>query len=135
MASAQRSTAAFRALRIGLATLAIVAGADKFAHRIASWEMYLSARVEALLPFEPATLFAATGAAEFAIGAALLTRWGRAAAALLALWLAAVALQVVSTGLFYDVALRDGALAVAAFALARMPEWQDPQWTTRGEPK
>jgi hypothetical protein len=122
-----KGDAGFRVLRVALAVLAIVAGGDKFAHRIASWEMYLAAPVEALLPLPATTLLAAAGALEIAVGVVLLTRFGRWAAWAMAGWLAAIAGQVLLTGLFYDVALRDAALAASALALALMPQWKGEQ--------
>ena len=46
------------------------------------------------------------------------TAWGWAAP--VALWLAAIIVNLVSTGEYYDIALRDFGLMVAALALARL---------------
>ena len=37
-------------------------------------------------------------------------------------WLALIAINLVSTGMFFDIAVRDVEMALAAFVLARMTE-------------
>jgi hypothetical protein len=39
-----------------------------------------------------------------------------------AIWLAGIAVNLVTTGHFFDVAVRDVAMAIAAFTLARLTE-------------
>jgi hypothetical protein len=56
------------------------------------------------------------------VGLAILTRWTRLGAYVASLWLVAIALNLVTMGAFFDVAVRDILLALAAFTLARLTE-------------
>ena len=62
------------------------------------------------------------GVVEIAVGLLILTRWTRIGAYVASAWLLLIAVNLVSTGHFLDVAARDVAMAVAAFALARLEE-------------
>lgn len=56
------------------------------------------------------------------VGIAILTRWTRLGAYVAAVWLVGIALNLVTMGTFFDVAVRDLLIAVAAFTLARLTE-------------
>ena len=58
------------------------------------------------------------------MGLLVLSKLTRLGAYLLVAWLAAIALQLVATGMFYDLAVRDMVMALAAFALAKLTEWR-----------
>jgi hypothetical protein len=62
------------------------------------------------------------GVIEIAVGAAILLGFARVAAWVAMGWLAAIALQLLTTGRYFDVAARDAVMATAAFALARLAE-------------
>ena len=62
------------------------------------------------------------GVIEMIVGLAILTKWTRLGAYVASVWLLAIALNLVSTGMFFDVAVRDLEIALAAFVLARMTE-------------
>ena len=62
------------------------------------------------------------GVIEMIVGLAILTRWTRLGAYVASAWLIAIAINLVSTGMFFDVAVRDAEMAVAAFVLARITE-------------
>jgi len=115
---------AYWALRVGLGGAAFLAGLDKFFGYLAMWEMYLAPWAAGLLPFSSDTFFRLVGVVEMAAGAMVLTRWTRLGAYVVAAWLAAIAVQLVTTGSFYDLAVRDLGLAIAAFALAKLSEWR-----------
>ena len=74
-----------------------------------------------LLPIPTTTFMAIVGVIEIAVGLAILTRWTRLAAYVASAWLLAIAANLVLAG-FYDVAVRDVVMAIAAFTLARMAE-------------
>jgi hypothetical protein len=42
-------------------------------------------------------------------------------------WLLLIALNLITTGHYFDIAVRDVVMAVGAFALARLAELQQPQ--------
>jgi hypothetical protein len=65
------------------------------------------------------------GIVEMAVGTAILTRWPREGAWVAMVWLLAIAANLVLTGRFLDVAVRDVEMAIAAFALVRLTEAHD----------
>lgn len=115
---------AWWALKIGLGAMAFLAGLDKFFGLLATWEMYLSPAVERLLPFSVPTFFHLVGVVEMAAGLLVLSKLTRLGAYVVAAWLAALALQLVFTGMFYDLAVRDAVLALSAYALAKLTGWR-----------
>jgi hypothetical protein len=62
------------------------------------------------------------GVIEMIVGLAILTKWTRVGAYVASAWLVAIAINLVSTGMFFDIAVRDVEMAFAAFVLARMTE-------------
>jgi len=64
----------------------------------------------------------AVGVIEMIVGIAILTRWTRLGAYIVAAWLVGIALNLITMGAFFDVAVRDLLIAVAAFSLARLTE-------------
>jgi len=115
-----RLNAAWWALRIGLAAEQIVAGSDKFFNKLTDWGMYLSPLATKLVPVEPAHFMRAVGVAEIVLGVFLLTPWTKIGAYLVMLWLIGIVINLVSTATFYDLAIRDSEVAIAAFALAQL---------------
>ncbi len=113
-----------RLLRLGFGLMAFLAGLDKFFNLLANWDMYLAPWMADLLPVSSATFFGGIGVIEMAAGLLVLTKWTRLGAYIVSAWLLAIALQLVSTGMFYDLAVRDLVLALGAFALAKLTEWR-----------
>jgi len=113
------------ALKIGLGATAFLAGLDKFFGLLATWEMYLAPWIESALPIAGSTFLAVVGVVEMAAGLLVLSKWTRTGAWVVAAWLVAIALQLVSTGLFFDLAVRDLVMALGAFALVRLTEWSE----------
>ena len=110
------------ALRIGLGLAGFLAGLDKFIGLLADWPGYVAPLVAALLPVSPGTFMQVVGVVEMAVGVAILTRWPREGAWVASAWLLLIAVNLVLTGRFFDVAVRDVEMAIAAFALARLTE-------------
>jgi hypothetical protein len=122
------------ALRIGLGLAAALAGLDKFVGLLADWPGYLAPFVAALLPVSPETFMHVIGVVEVAVGAAILTRWPREGAAVAMVWLLLIAGNLVLTGRFFDVAVRDVEMAIAAFALVRLTEAHEAAGVRAVEP-
>lgn len=112
------------ALRIGLGLGPFLAGLDKFFNLLTDWEMYLSPFAARLLPFSAATFMHIVGVIEMIVGIAILTRWTRLASYVAMAWLVSIAINLVTTGMFFDLAVRDVEIAIAAFALARLTEYR-----------
>ena len=118
----ERLASPFLALRIGLGAAAFLAGLDKFFNILANWESYLSPLIAGLIPVTPATFMRAAGVIEMIAGAAILAGLTRLGGYVVAAWLLAIAASLVTTGQFFDVAVRDVIMAIAAFTMARMSE-------------
>ncbi len=118
----RRLDSAWWALRIGLGLGPFLAGLDKFFDILANWEMYLSPLVLKVVPVSASTFMRAVGVVEMIVGLAVLTRWTRLGAYVAMLWLIAIAINLVTTGMFYDLAIRDVEIAIGAFTLARLTE-------------
>jgi hypothetical protein len=110
---------AYWALRLTYGLVPLLAGLDKFFGLLADWESYLSPAVAALLPVSPGAFMMAVGVIEMAVGLAVLTRFTRLGALVAAVWLVLIALNLIAAGIL-DVAVRDLAMAVGAFTLARL---------------
>lgn len=116
------SESAWWALRIGLGVGPLLAGLDKFWNLLTDWGMYLSPLAERLLPVRAALFMRMVGVVEVLVGLAILSGATRIGAYVAMAWLLAIAANLVSTGMFYDLAVRDVEIAIAAFALAQLSE-------------
>jgi uncharacterized membrane protein YphA (DoxX/SURF4 family) len=122
MALDRRLDSAYWALRIGLGLGPLLAGLDKFFNILTDWGMYLSPLVTKVLPLDGVTFMKGVGVVEIGVGAAILAGWTRLGGYVAMAWLLAIAVNLVTTGSFYDLAVRDVEIAVAAFTLARLSE-------------
>ena len=113
---------AWWALRIGLGVGPFLAGLDKYFNLLTNWTAYISPMALKILPFSGQTFMHIVGVIEMIVGLAILTKWTRVGAYVASAWLVAIAINLVSTGMFFDIAVRDVEMAVAAFVLARMTE-------------
>jgi uncharacterized membrane protein YphA (DoxX/SURF4 family) len=118
----QRLNSSWWALRIGLGVAPFLAGLDKFFNLLTNWRVYLNPLALRVIPLAPETFLHAIGVVEMIVGLAILTRWTRFGAYLASLWLVCIALNLVAMGAFFDIAVRDVLLALAAFTLARLTE-------------
>lgn len=118
----QRLNSTWWALRIALGVAPFLAGLDKFFNILTKWTMYLNPLVLRVVPVAPGTFMRAVGVVEMIVGIAILTRWTRLGAYVAAAWLVCIALNLITMGAFFDVAVRDLLIAVAAFSLARLTE-------------
>jgi uncharacterized membrane protein YphA (DoxX/SURF4 family) len=117
-----RLNSVFWVLRVGLGLGAFLAGLDKFFNLLTNWEMYLSPLASRLIPVEPALFMEIIGVVEMAVGIVILAGVTRIGGYVMMGWLIAIALNLVTTGMFFDLAVRDIEMALGAFALARLSE-------------
>jgi uncharacterized membrane protein YphA (DoxX/SURF4 family) len=118
----RRLNSSWWALRIALGAAPFLAGLDKFFNLLTNWPMYLNPLALRVVPVAPQTFMRAAGVVEMVVGIAILTRWTRLGAYVAAAWLVGIALNLITMGAFFDVAVRDLLIAVAAFSLARLTE-------------
>ena len=114
----------FVALRWTYGLVPLLAGLDKFFNLLTDWSSYLSPAIASLLPVAPTTFLYFVGIVEMAVGVLVLTRWTKYGAYLAAVWLTAIAGNLILSGSL-DVAVRDLAMAVGAYTLARLAELQE----------
>ena len=110
---------AFLLLRVGFTVAPVVFGLDKFLGLLADWTTYLWPRVDALLPGTADQLMLAVGVVEIAAGLLVAVR-PRIGGYVVAAWLGVIIVNLLAVGGFYDIALRDFGLLLAALALARL---------------
>jgi len=118
----RRINQVFWVLRIGLGAAAFLAGLDKFFNLLADWPMYLSPLATRVLPISAPAFMHIVGVIEMIAGLAVLAGLTRIGGYVIMLWLIAIAINLVTTGMFYDIAVRDVELSLGAFALARLSE-------------
>lgn len=111
---------AWWALRIGLGIGPIIAGFDKFFNKLTDWQMYLSPLATKVVPVSPVTFMHVVGVIEIIAGIIVLTRFTKFGAYLVMAWLIGIAINLATTGMFYDLAVRDVEIAVGAFALSQL---------------
>ena len=110
---------AFLLLRTVFTVAPVLFGLDKFFGLLTDWEQYLAPQLDALIPGTAHQAMLAVGAVEILAGllVAVLPRVG---GYVVAAWLAGIIVNLLLLGGFYDIALRDFGLLVAALALARL---------------
>lgn len=111
-------------LRYGIGLTATLAGLDKFFNILADWTAYVSPVAAGLLPVTVGTFMGIVGVIELAVGAMILIGWTRLGGYVAAAWLVGVAANLALAG-FFDIAVRDVVMAIAAFTLARLAEVRD----------
>jgi hypothetical protein len=106
-------------LKYGYGLVPIAAGADKFLNLLTNWSDYVPAGVAGMLPFSTSTFMMIVGVIEIAAGVLVLART-QIGAYVVSAWLAVLALVLLFSGHFLDVAVRDLVMAVGAYGLARL---------------
>ena len=109
-------------LRIAFGLTAFLAGLDKFLNLLTNWEQYVSPLALDVLPLSAGALMRVAGVIEMIAGIAVLSGLTRLGGYVIAGWLTAIALSLVFSGRFLDVAVRDLVMALGAFTLARLSE-------------
>lgn len=99
----------------------IVAGLDKFTNILTDWTHYLSPTVIDLLPFEASTFMMIVGVIEIVAGTLVFFKV-REGAYLVMAWLVCIALSLIFSWHYVDVAVRDLVMAIGAFSLAKLSE-------------
>lgn len=97
----------------------IVAGADKFTNLLTNWEQYFHPGLKSMLPFSPNVFMMIVGVIEIIAGILVLikTQFG---AYLVSVWLMLIALTLLASGNYLDVAVRDIVMAIGAFSLGKL---------------
>lgn len=108
---------AFLLLRTVFTIAPIAFGVDKFFDVMTNWELYLAPWINDIFPGSANDAMLMVGVIEIAAGLAVaaLPRFG---GLLVAAWLGGIIVNLMTLGDFYDVALRDFGLLIAALCLS-----------------
>ena len=121
---------AFLLLRIGFTALPIVFGIDKFTNVLTNWQDYLAPWIVDIVPMSAYHAMLVVGVVEIVAGIAVAVK-PRYAAYVVAAWLTGIIINLLTYTGFYDVALRDFGLLLAALALGSLAHIYDPAWHRR----
>lgn len=106
-------------LKYTFVVLPIAAGLDKFFYLLVDWSQYFPDWLMSIVPFSLSTFVMIVGIIEIIAGLIVLTKT-EIGAYIVCLWLALIALILIISGSYLDIAVRDIVMAIAAFVLARM---------------
>ena len=109
----------YNLLHIVFVVVPIVAGLDKFFNLLTDWTQYINPSLLALIPFSAHTFMMIVGVIEIVAGIIV---WKKASVGgyIVAAWLASIALTLIFSLNFLDVAVRDLVMAIGAFSMAHL---------------
>jgi len=110
---------AFRFLQFVFVVAPLMAGVDKFLNVLTNWSMYLTPMVPQLTGISAQHFMMGVGVIEI-FAAVLVAFKPKIGSAIVATWLALIITNLLLVQGFYDVALRDLGLCLAALALNRL---------------
>jgi len=108
-------------LKFTYGLIPIVAGADKFTNLLTDWAHYLSPALKSALPVSDHVFMSIVGVIEIIAGI-LVFITPQKGGLLVSAWLVLIALNLIAAGNYYDVAVRDLAMAIGAFSLSRLSQ-------------
>ena len=117
-----RLDTAWWALKIAFFVGPFFAGLDKFFHILVNWDQYLSPVAQNILGAYSHSFMLAVGVVEMIVGLLVITRWTRVGAYIASIWLLLIAINLITTGHYFDIALRDIGLCLSALGLAKLTE-------------
>ena len=120
-AQATPSYQAYQILRLGFTVAPIVAGADKFFNLLVNWDQYLPPIVNDLTGGYGHQLMLVVGVIEIVAGLGVWFK-PKVFAYVVAAWLLLIIANLLMIPGYFDVALRDFGLALAAVALGRLSQ-------------
>jgi uncharacterized membrane protein YphA (DoxX/SURF4 family) len=115
---------AFAVMRLAFTVAPIAFGLDKFFGVLVDWPVYLAPWIDEIAPGSAQDVMYLVGVTEIAAGilVALKPRYG---AYVVAAWLGGIILNLLTHSGYYDIALRDFGLMLAALTLARLASVYD----------
>jgi len=123
-AAASTGSPAYQAywiLHVGFTVAPILAGLDKFFHLLVNCDQYLPGVVASASPIQPHTLMLVIGVIEIVAGIGVWLK-PRIFAYVVAAWLVVIIINLLLIPGYFDIALRDFGLLLAALALARLSQ-------------
>ena len=106
-------------LRFTFGIVPIVAGLDKFTDLLTNWDMYLHPGIASMLPFSVHVFMKILGVIEIIAGIIVLAKPAAGGYIVMA-WLICIALTLLASGKYLDIAVRDLVMAIGALSMARL---------------
>jgi uncharacterized membrane protein YphA (DoxX/SURF4 family) len=106
-------------LRITFGIVPVVAGIDKFTDLLVNWDMYLHPGIASMLSFSAHVFMQIVGVIEIIAGILVLAKPSIGGWVVMA-WLICIALTLIASGKYLDVAVRDLVMSIGAMSLARL---------------
>ncbi|HEY4618962.1 MAG TPA: hypothetical protein VIH09_12275 [Flavobacterium sp.] len=112
----------FILLKFTFGLLPIVAGLDKFTNILTDWEQYINPTLTGMLPFSAHTFMIIVGVIEIVAGIVVFIKT-EIGGYVVSAWLALIALTLLVSFSYVDVAVRDLVMAISAFSMARIAKF------------
>lgn len=117
--SGDKGYQAFRILQFVFVVAPILAGLDKFFGTMTDWTHYIAPQVSTAIQHHDKEFMQLVGIVEIIAGIGVALK-PRIFSYIVFLWLAGIIVNLVLTHQYYDIALRDLGLCLAALALGRL---------------
>lgn len=111
----------YRVLKFAFVLTPVVVGLDKFFNVITNWEQYLSPAARYVLGSHVHLFMHCAGAFEILAGIGMLFR-PQIFSYVISAWLLSIVINLLLTGTYFDIALRDFILVLCTFALGRFSD-------------
>ncbi|MBS3913381.1 MAG: hypothetical protein KG003_02690 [Bacteroidetes bacterium] len=109
----------FQLLKYTYCIVPIVAGLDKFTNILTKWEDYLNPDIAGILPVSGAAFMIVVGIIEIFAGILVFLK-PAIGGLVVAAWLALIALSLIGSGHYLDVAVRDLVMAIGAYSMSKL---------------
>ena len=106
-------------LKFTFGLVPIIAGADKFTNLLTNWAQYLHPSLVSALPFSAHAFMMIVGVVEIIAGILVLVKTN-IGAYVVSVWLVLIAVSLMASGKYLDVAVRDLVMAIGAYSLAKI---------------
>ncbi len=110
---------AFRILKFAFVIAPLIAGIDKFFNVLTTWSMYLSPIAMRIIGFHNYPFMMIIGIVEIIAGLGVMLK-PKIFAPIVSLWLLLIVVNLLCKGTYYDIAVRDFGLFLAALALTKL---------------
>lgn len=119
--SGDRGYQAFRLLQVVFVVAPILAGIDKFFYLLTDWSNYISPLALKVINYHDHGFMMMAGVIEVIAGIGIIFK-PKIFSYIVALWLLGIIINLLLTGKYFDIALRDVGLFLSAIALGRLSE-------------
>lgn len=109
----------FNLLKYTFVAVPIITGLDKFTNLLTNWELYLNPFIVDIIPFSATTFMMIVGVIEIIAGLILLVK-SEIGGYIVSAWLVSIAITLLASGNYIDVAVRDLVMAISVFSMARI---------------